>query len=644
MATPNADEEPELEKLDARLAMAARLPASTVRRMLAIDERDPTRPGTRLAGTAPVAGRGDAVAPTLLGIHADANGTLIASVLIRFRGQEARFAAMGIHLQSVVDDIATAEVPVALLPDLERDPDVIYVELARPVFQLLDTSVPAIGISRAHDAARALTGAGVVIGVIDLDGLDIHHPDFSSLNGSRTRVAHLWDQREEQDGAGAVGPKPWSYGVEYGRHDLDREAPLRDVRARPSGGHGTHVTGIAAGNGRASNGRYAGVAPEAEIVFVNLRTPNGFSTGSSASICDGLDYVFRRAGERPCAVNISLGTRLGPRDGTSLMERFIDNLVKHPGRAVVVAAGNDGESKRHKTGIVPEQGRVVLDFIVHPSTDAEELIEIWYSGDEQLDVTLVAPRGTRCGPFSPSRAQGAPVGIGRAEITVASSMRQACNGKRQIEIMMQPLRRRIAMEAGTWRIILERSPGRSAPSERGSYQAAISGGTAIEWASPTPESGSLTSPGTAGGAICVANYLHRSGVVSSTSSRGSAGRCKPDLAAPGGGIMSTRRDPLPRERGERYERMSGTSMAAPHVAGLVALLYQRHGAVPREELVALLRLHADRDRLPGSWDPAYGFGRVRAPPELRGATLPAGAPPEPVAGGTEFVPESIRGS
>lgn len=86
---------------------------------------------------------------------------------------------------------------------------------------------------------------------------------------------------------------------------------------------------------------------------------------------------------------------------------------------------------------------------------------------------------------------------------------------------------------------------------------------------------------------------------------------KPDLAAPGVDIISS----VP---GGRYEAMSGTSMAAPHIAGLAAILFQMEpGLTPakmRELLIRSLDFVDERGQAQNEpkWNPAYGFGRVNA--------------------------------
>jgi subtilisin family serine protease len=125
-------------------------------------------------------------------------------------------------------------------------------------------------------------------------------------------------------------------------------APAPDTEGRPKGSHGTHVTDIAAGNGAGSG--VPGVAPEADIAFVHPALSDiswsgegvvGVFFGDSVQQPEAVKFLFDEAADRPCVVNISLGTNGGPHDGSSLVEKGLDLLIaERPNRSVVIAAGN----------------------------------------------------------------------------------------------------------------------------------------------------------------------------------------------------------------------------------------------------------------------------------------------------------------
>ncbi len=188
------------------------------------------------------------------------------------------------------------------------------------------------------DTARGITGENVLVGVVD-SGIAWQHPDFKTAGG-QTRIAALWDQTD------SLGPPPAGQG--YGTGWSAPEIDLGLCREQDSTyfGHGTHVAGIAAGNGRGTgNGypqfRYVGVAPRARLGIVS-------TTFYGTDIVDGVAWLFQRADELglPCVVNLSLGGKHGPHDGTDDFDVAM-NALSGPGHIVVAVAGNENRRATH---------------------------------------------------------------------------------------------------------------------------------------------------------------------------------------------------------------------------------------------------------------------------------------------------------
>ena len=152
--------------------------------------------------------------------------------------------------------------------------------------------------------------------------------------------------------------------------------PLDVVRTTDdSRGHGTHVTGIAAGDGSQAGTKpdetcsgadtYIGVAPMADIIFVkNVFEAGVNAIGRSRNLANAVRYIFIRAAQldggtgRPCVINISQGDDLGPHDGTSLVEQAINlELNGRQGRAVVKSAGNRRRGRSPRDEHHPDSGR-----------------------------------------------------------------------------------------------------------------------------------------------------------------------------------------------------------------------------------------------------------------------------------------------
>ena len=283
---------------------------------------------------------------------------------------------LGIQVRQQAGDIFTAFVPWDLLERLAEMPGIDFIELARPMRRDLNTALPYSQITDLQAPPAGLTGAGVIVGVTD-DFLFFYHPNFRKGDGKggdqqgSTRVLFIWDQSLEVLQGSEKGPTgipgfTATHGVEYSHADintdLDNFAPpitmaYKTVRheATLAGTHGTHVCGIAAGNSHAQVGAPTGAAPGADIIFVRDIGKDDVWHSDSTNVADAFAYIFARAKllGRPCVVNMSSSDNLGPHDGTSLGEQFLDNLLLTPGRVITVAAGNTTGEAEHTRGAVP---------------------------------------------------------------------------------------------------------------------------------------------------------------------------------------------------------------------------------------------------------------------------------------------------
>lgn len=233
-------------------------------------------------------------------------------VLMKFDGELEKLNALGIKVQSRIGNILTAHFPISKLQSLAELSEVGSIELGMPINPTLDVSASKVRAPLAR-SAFGYKGQNVIIGIIDT-GIDITHEDFKKSDGT-TRILYIWDQL-------STGSPPfgYTYGTEWNSTQINNGT----CTERDNTGHGTHVAGIAAGNGRATGnnipaGTYVGMAPEADIIFVRLDFRN------FANIIDGLLWIGSKAASlgKPWVANLSLGTKFGPRDGTSLFEQAV---------------------------------------------------------------------------------------------------------------------------------------------------------------------------------------------------------------------------------------------------------------------------------------------------------------------------------
>jgi len=506
--------------------------------------------------------------------------------------------------------IVTGRVEVEGIAAVRRAPGVLSLKASRPLRPQLESTVASMRVrpDLLPRGARPRGGAGVVVGIIDAGG-DFAHPNFRNEDGS-TRLLSLWHQEGRTRRGDDV-----LYGRAYSRAQLDQALskadPYKALGYRPyqdpKGAHGTHVMDIAAGNGRGT--RRAGVAPQAGLIFVDISQQDLVRTGVAAAgsylgdsvlMLEALDYIFRRAGRRPCVINLSLGTTGGPHDGSSLVEQGIDALVRaKPNRAVVVAAGNFQIDGMHAHGAIEAGGAARLAWSV-PQAGGE--LECWYDGGAELEATLVGPDGTA---FRAVRAgEHATFGTGRKPcVFIANRDSDPNNGQNQLDIWIDA-----GLPAGRWSVRL-----RSRSRKRLAWHAWIERSHEPSSLAAADTGHTLGSLSTGFDSIVVGAYdAHSAGFpLSPKSSSGTTrdGRRKPELSAPGHEVHAARSHMT-----DTLVHRSGTSMAAPAVTGLVALIYAEAKRAGKSLTIDQLRnrLLKGLDPTPGGrkWHPRYGFGRA----------------------------------
>ncbi|MBI3552785.1 MAG: S8 family serine peptidase [Elusimicrobia bacterium] len=345
-----------------------------------------------------------------LGIHADKPVPTV-EVLIRARPgahlKELAKSHPGGRFGSEIGGIVTAEVPLALLDDLEADPDVLGVQVSRrskPSLDKVRSTAMAGGLflgvlENAADLSHA-DGKGVIVGVIDT-GIDYKHQDFKD-SGGNTRLLAIWDQNCT---VGCTPPAILTLqnpGGSYGNECSQASIQANTCSELDTDGHGTNVTGIAAGNGRAVKdngipaGTYTGIAKGADIIVVA-------SSFTDLGVLDGMNYLVGKAASlgKDLVINMSFGGQGGGHDGTDFFESAISSVaVSTP---VVVAMGNDNVDAPHGQMQFTSVGQSITSsvntFTTSGSASYSEFIdtEFWYPGgdDYSIDVSVAGgPSGT----------------------------------------------------------------------------------------------------------------------------------------------------------------------------------------------------------------------------------------------------------
>lgn len=249
-----------------------------------------------------------------------------------------------------------------------------------------------------------LRGEGVLVGVIDT-GIDYTNPVFIREDGT-TRIAAIWDQTIDSDDR---YPFDYNFGTEYRAEQINQalasENPLDIVPSMDEIGHGTMMSGIAAGN-EMVNDNFFGVAPASELVVVKLRQAKqvlrdfffikeGVPAYQSNHIMWGVQYCVRLANElrRPIAICMGVGTSQDAHDGLGHLSIMISALADVPGTAITVPAGNEGNTGRHFfSTIEPGIGNTSVELNVSENDTAFSM-ELWGSSPGIFSIDILSPSG-----------------------------------------------------------------------------------------------------------------------------------------------------------------------------------------------------------------------------------------------------------
>jgi len=528
----------------------------------------------------------------------------------------------------------------------------------------LDSSRKILGVDPLHSGfvmQEIFQGEEVVIGIVDI-GFQHKHPAFYTSDSSETRIKRVW----QQNGSGGVPPQGYSYGVEFKGDKIFEDGDLH-------GTHGTHVAGIASGSGIGSpNLKYKGVAPAADLVFVSIKYYADTLPGSALSdyllanpaIIDAYAYIFEyaRSVGKPAVINLSWGMHTGPHDGTSLFDLATDALVG-PGKILVGAAGNYGQNSMHFTHLL--RGDTISTFAIENQRNnlAEEqvYVDIWGSGNSRFSVSVKFNDTLGSTVYQTPFISSAQSGTHTHRSLFENVNLQAffiCtpvyfpNNKPNITLHLQnPLPKSLVMElvfTSSYNEIHAWNSGGVFRYTSGSFVSKVGrlDKTGIVKPGDTDytvgENGGTSKSVISVGASTAKNWYisiendtinntgySQIGAITPFSSRGPTadGRIKPDIVAPGLDVVApvylqqhpgwAWRRLLAKEdfKGDTfgYAAFSGTSMASPHVAGIVALMLQANPRLSPFQIRQILMQTATIDGFTGAVpNNVAGWGKANA--------------------------------
>jgi hypothetical protein len=605
----------------------------------------------------------------------DASGKLFVRAFVQ---QHAGFdqeilSRFGVIKATQAGDIFTAGIPVEQLDAFTRSPGIRAIDLDQAGAADLDSARRRTRVDSIHNSLglpRAFRGDSIVVGIIDA-GFDYTHPVFFDTLYQKYRVRRVWEQK-----GNGTPPANFPYGAEYS----DSASILAKAYDVTETTHGTHVGGIAAGSGFAGaavNGRkFRGVAYQSDLVLVGIYpSPAYWLNTGMADFLDGIRYTFDYAANqgKPAVANLSWGCPLGPRDGTSLFSQACDNITG-PGRIFVVSGGNNGNNKIHLKKAFSPTDTVLHSFTTFSTALTEKInyIDVWgdssqlfqmqfhlYSGNNRLTASEWIPLD---GNTRLIKLKGTNGDTCYATVTgVASEF----NGKPHMLIQyLNKVGDRVGFSvkatAGTvhlWQGVVVKTSGYYGNFTKYSYPWATDGDV-------TSTCGDLVSTRSAlavGAYNSKVNFTNVSGQnlgytgyvrgrIAAFSSLGPTadGRTKPDITGPGLALASgfSSYDPSNASGGADYGSVvaefistlngrtyaygmaGGTSMSAPCVSGIVAMLLQVNPQLGPEGLKAILAATSIRDNntgiIPPNGSSTWGFGKINAMGALKALLSPTG--------------------
>ena len=601
---------------------------------------------------------------------------------------------------------------------------VVGIEPAPGLIPDLAYSIPEVQARRLDpDGTADVThdGSGVIVGIVDF-GFDFAHKNFRDAAGN-SRTLAIWDQNDV-DGPTAYAPpdayKPdqttspkWfgegTAGTMYqtscvfllsdtvrtgggfgqnpnpylndkvglsdpyeGYYDPHKNYYLQTDESEQQwiSAHGTHVADIAVGNGRAFDpvgevGHQHGVAPKADIVFVQVRKPTNPDWGVNfAHVLNAVHFIFTLANKlkKPAVVNLSMNYYSGPHDGSGPYTMTLDNMVRDQvvmgepllPRLLVVSAGNAYRLGRHARMVMRNRTAENIRWTMRGSDKTENLVSVWFACTsaatdkmtitlEGDDLTMVSQAGNGAGAVDIMRGSAV---IGRIED------RAQLTGKRAIRVRINPKvnkkKKNIRIDISlTW----DANPVKRAHMwierddllDEGKWQSRFAPAGRTEAERKNDDRQSLGDLACGANVIAVGAFygptdqgpdqppperplldvsscgppVEYTSLDDSNNDTAGFGSNQPFVSAPGVLIRAARSKggkPVDAPIYPLSVVMSGTSMAAPHGSGVVALLLQKNAGFGSPRSWSVVRQALKDGVFPslGAYDERRGFGRLNA--------------------------------
>jgi subtilisin family serine protease len=440
-----------------------------------------------------------------------------------------------------------------------------------------DQSLEASGITKLRSIpALNLRGRGVIIGIIDT-GIDYTNPVFQNKDGT-TKILAIWDQSlDSEDQYPKVSFSAY-FGTEFTSEQINQALkssdPLQVVPSVDSNGHGTMLAGIAAGSENKEN-NFSGVVPDAGLLIVKLKQAKKnltdfFSIPSDVICYQENDIIWAiqylvdtaRKFKRPLAICIGLGTLQGSHGKSGCLNTVASIAGDFPGVAVTVAAGNEGNSRRHFYSALEPSGTALVEMNVGANETGFSM-ELWGTPPMIYTLDILSPTGEHIPTLSERLVETRTIRFifEQTIINVDYIMIEQETGKQVIIL------RFINPTQGTWKFNVT---GKG--DLKGDFHVWLPAGNFISGDTYFLESNAyttITSPGNTIVPITVTAYNSNSDALYPQSGKGfsTSDIINPDIAAPGVNIQCPALN-------HGFTTLTGTSAAAAHTAGITAMVLE----------------------------------------------------------------------
>ena len=475
----------------------------------------------------------------------------------------------------------------------------------------------ASGITRLHDHPYLkLRGKGTAVAVID-SGIDYQNEVFRNAGGSR--IAYLWDQSLEEEADMGAAKVP--YGRLFRKRDidlaLDSENPFSIVPSRDTNGHGTALAGIAAGN-MVQGENFTGAAPEATLIIIKVKPakqylrnfylyPPEAEVFQEDDVMMAIAFAIRLAKELgvPLSICVGIGSSQGAHLGTNALSQYVDYVANFSQVSVSVAAGNEGNTRNHSTGIFSQEREKIVTELRVAEREQGFTMEFWGEPPEIYELSIQSPTGEILEVSSSigSRTQELSFVFVETKVYVNYILIERQTGYSLVYI------RFFHPASGIWKIFTQ---GKNKQNVQFHMWLPVEGLISQDtyFLEPSPYT-TVTAPGDARNSITATAYQHRDGSIYIAAGRGYTpdGMVTPHLAAPGVNVK------VPLVRGG-FGTRSGTSISAAQTAGIAALLFE--WAIIRDNqpfftgssVKYYLQRGARREENMQYPNPEWGYGRV----------------------------------